>query len=77
MRFRTCRRAAVLLVVLATLQGGASAVADGEGGRPQGDPPAHSASIDPLTPFAQGASALMGMAAPFVDAASQAMFPQS
>ncbi|MEV0640994.1 hypothetical protein AB0I77_39960 [Streptomyces sp. NPDC050619] len=76
MRIRTCQRAAVLLMVLTALQSGTSALADGRDSRGQGDPHTQSASIDPLTPFAQGASALAGMAAPFVDAADAVMFPR-
>ncbi|MFK4064811.1 hypothetical protein [Streptomyces sp. NPDC029674] len=71
MRFRTYHRAAVLLVALLALQGGATAVADGH------KPPApKSSTVNPLAPFEQGASAFVNMAAPFVDAASQAMFPR-
>ncbi|BCL26684.1 hypothetical protein [Streptomyces aurantiacus] len=75
MRLRTCLRATVLLMVLGALQSGPSAVADGKGGPPRSGPPAQSASIDPLAPFSQSASALFGMAAPFVDSASTMMFP--
>ncbi|MEV0252863.1 hypothetical protein AB0H82_01090 [Streptomyces sp. NPDC050732] len=70
MRSRTYPRAAVLLVTLLALQGGATAVADGR------KPPAPPAQVNPLAPFERGASAFVNMAAPFVDAASQAMFPR-
>ncbi|MEU0199013.1 MULTISPECIES: hypothetical protein [unclassified Streptomyces] len=69
MRSRLLSRAAALLVALVVLQGGSSAVAaEGGGG-------SRSGSIDPLTPFAQGASALAGMAQPFYSAFSQAVSP--
>ncbi|MDI3405568.1 hypothetical protein [Streptomyces cavernicola] len=74
MRFRTCQRAAVLLLIVASLQSGATALADGKG--PGGQGASKTAPVDPLAPFSQGASALAGMAAPFVNAASDAMFPR-
>jgi hypothetical protein len=78
MRFRTFQRAAVLLVLLA-LPSSATAVADTKDPHPQGSShqsaPAP-APADPLAPFSQGASALAGMAAPFVNAASDVMFPR-
>ncbi|MGW7065431.1 hypothetical protein ACWGII_04305 [Streptomyces sp. NPDC054855] len=67
---RVYQRAVVVLLVLTALQGGASATADGQ------KPGGKSASVDPLKPFSQGASALAGMAAPFVNAASDVMFPR-
>ncbi|MFI8166907.1 hypothetical protein ACIGAN_11155 [Streptomyces sp. NPDC085931] len=70
MRTRLLSRAAVLLLALVALQGGSPALA-GEGGG--GD--SRSGSIDPLTPFAQGASALAGMAQPFYTAFSRAVSP--
>lgn len=75
MRSRTLQRAVVLLVAVATLSGGTSAVADGH--KPHGKPSGKSASVDPLKPLAQGASAFASMAAPFVNAASDVMFPRS
>jgi hypothetical protein len=76
MRFRTFQRTAALLVILA-LPSGATAVADTKDPHPQGSShqPAPAAT-DPLAPFSQGASALAGMAAPFVNAASDVMFPR-
>ncbi|MGW7082618.1 hypothetical protein ACWGH2_03840 [Streptomyces sp. NPDC054871] len=71
MRSRTFQRAVVLLVAVAALQGGASAVAADP------KPGGKSASVDPLKPLAQGASAFASMAAPFVNAASDVMFPRS
>ncbi|MEU2930187.1 hypothetical protein AB0D42_32420 [Streptomyces sp. NPDC048304] len=76
MRSRThsCRRAAVLLLVLLAAQNGAVALADGKGPNtphgPSAPAPARSGSVNPLAPFQQGAQALAGMAAPFFDAAS-------
>ncbi|MGW0423319.1 hypothetical protein [Streptomyces sp. NPDC003015] len=70
MRSRTRLGATVLLVALVTLQGAAPALADGR------QPNTPSASIDPFTPFAQGASTLVDMAAPFVNAASDTVFPR-
>ncbi|CAL9502227.1 hypothetical protein [Streptomyces sp. NPDC015242] len=72
MRTRLLPRAAVLLLVLVALQGGAPALAAEGGGGGGGG---RSGSIDPLTPFAQGASALAGMAQPFYTAFSQAVSP--
>ncbi|GAA3101805.1 hypothetical protein ACFQ0X_08435 [Streptomyces rectiviolaceus] len=71
MRSRTFQRAVVLLVVVAALQGGASAMAD------EHKPSGKSAPTNPLQPFAQGASAFVSMAAPFVNAASDTVFPRS
>ncbi|MDI3423933.1 hypothetical protein [Streptomyces luteolus] len=76
MRFRTCQRAAVLLLILTALQSGTTALADGKGPGGQGAPRGQAARVDPLAPFSQGASALAGMAAPFVNAASDVMFPR-
>jgi hypothetical protein len=76
MRFRTFQRAAVLLVALAALQTGASAHADGKDPHGQTSRPGKSGSVDPLAPFSQGASALASMAAPYVNAASDVMFPR-
>lgn len=89
MRLHTYRRAAVLLTVLLAVQGGASAVADTQDPRPRPRPAAphaqsapsdprggHSGSINPLTPFAQGAARFAEMTAPFVNAASDAFFPR-
>jgi hypothetical protein len=53
-------------------QGGTSALAAEPGGGGGGS---RSGAIDPITPFAQGASALAGMAQPFYNAFSQAMSP--
>ncbi|MEU2559583.1 hypothetical protein ABZ626_09650 [Streptomyces longispororuber] len=39
-------------------------------------PPGRSGSIDPLSPFTQGASTFARMAAPFTNAASEVMFPR-
>jgi hypothetical protein len=80
MRSRTQHRAAVLLLTLTliALQDGACALADGRkpgGPSAPGAPGGQSGSIDPLAPFAQGAAALAGMAAPFVNAAGDAFFP--
>ncbi|MFE6197279.1 hypothetical protein [Streptomyces sp. NPDC057838] len=72
MRTRLLPRAAVLLLVLVALQGAAPALAAEGGGGGGGG---RSGSIDPLTPFAQGASALAGMAQPFYTAFSQAVSP--
>ncbi|GGX16132.1 hypothetical protein [Streptomyces lomondensis] len=71
MRSRLLSRAAVLLVALVVLQAGSPAQA-AEGGGGGGS---RSGSIDPLTPFAQGASALAGMAQPFYNAFSQTVSP--
>ncbi|CAL9339922.1 hypothetical protein [Streptomyces sp. enrichment culture] len=81
MRLSTYRRAAVLLTVLLAVQGGASAVADTKDPRPRPAAPSdprggHSGSIDPLTPFAQGAARFAQMTAPFVNAASDVFFPR-
>jgi hypothetical protein len=70
MRSSLPRRAAVVLVALAALQGGASASADDR------NPDAQSASIDPFTPFLAGASALAAMAEPFYDAVTGSTSPQ-
>lgn len=67
---RLLSRAAVLLLALVVLQVGSPALA-GEGGG--GD--SRSGSVDPLTPFAQGSSALASMAQPFYTAFSQAVSP--
>ncbi|MGI5368876.1 hypothetical protein C9J60_18610 [Streptomyces sp. A244] len=73
MRFRLLSRAAALLVALVVLQGGSSALAaDGGGGGGGGG---RTGGIDPITPFAQGASVLAGMAQPFYDAFTQAVSP--
>ncbi|WP_181139970.1 hypothetical protein [Streptomyces sp. Ru71] len=75
MRSPLLRRAAVVLAVVAALQGGASAFADA--GSPDAAPPAPaSGSVDPFTPFMQGASVLAGMAEPFYNAAAGFMSPQ-
>jgi len=76
MRSRTCQRTVVLLAVLLSVQGGASALADGKDPRPQPAPPGQSGTVDPLSPFAQGAATFAEMASPFVNAASDVMFPQ-
>ncbi|MFF7872156.1 hypothetical protein ACFZCT_37800 [Streptomyces qaidamensis] len=76
MRFRLLSRAAALLVALVVLQGGSSALAaEGGGGSGGGGGGGRSGAIDPITPFAQGASMLAGMAQPFYDAFSQAVSP--
>jgi hypothetical protein len=85
MRLRTCRRAVVLLTVLLAVQGGSSAVADTRDPRPRprpapqapSDPRGQSGSIDPLTPFAQGAARFAEMTAPFVNAAGDVFFPRA
>lgn len=74
MRSRLLSRAAVLLVALVVLQGGSSALAAEPGGGGGGGG-SRSGAIDPITPFAQGASALAGMAQPFYNAFSQAVSP--
>ncbi|MFF6913429.1 hypothetical protein [Streptomyces sp. NPDC012466] len=75
MRSGLLSRAAALLVALVVLQGGSSALAaEGGGGGGGGG---RSGAIDPITPFAQGASMLAGMAQPFYDAFSQAVSPAS
>jgi hypothetical protein len=71
MRTRVLSRAAAVLLALAALQGGSPALAAGEGGGGG----SRSGSIDPITPFAQGASALAGMAQPFYTAFTQAVSP--
>jgi hypothetical protein len=82
MRLHTCRRALVLLTVLFAVQGGATALADTHDPRPRpaphapSDPRGQSGSIDPLTPFAQGAASFAQMTAPFVNAASDVFFPR-
>ncbi|GGW44364.1 hypothetical protein ACIP4U_31700 [Streptomyces caelestis] len=70
MRSRPLFRSAALLVALVVLQGGSSALAaePGRGG-------SRSGAIDSITPFAQGASTLTGMAQPFYNAFSQAVSP--
>jgi hypothetical protein len=73
MRSGLLSRAAALLVALVVLQGGSSALAAEGGGGGGG----RSGAIDPITPFAQGASMLAGMAQPFYDAFSQAVSPAS
>ncbi|MER7403146.1 hypothetical protein ABT373_11825 [Streptomyces sp. NPDC000070] len=73
MRSRLLSRAAVLLLALVVLQGGSSALAAEPGGG--GGGASRSGAIDPITPFAQGASALAGMAQPFYNAFSQAVSP--
>jgi hypothetical protein len=73
MRSRLLSRAAVPLVALVVLQGGSSALAAEPGGGGGGG--SRSGAIDPITPFAQGASALAGMAQPFYNAFSQAVSP--
>jgi hypothetical protein len=70
MRSRLYRRAAVVLIAVAALQGGASASAEGN------NPDAQSASIDPFTPFMPGASALAAMAEPFYNAVTGSTSPQ-
>ncbi|MDQ1017993.1 hypothetical protein [Streptomyces afghaniensis] len=68
----------MLLVALVVLQGGSSALAaerGGEGGSGGGG--GRSGAIDPITPFAQGASALAGMAHPFYEAFGQTVAPGS
>jgi hypothetical protein len=60
-----------LLVALVVLQGGSSALA----AEPGGGGGSRSGEIDPITPFAQGASTLTGMAQPFCNAFSQAVSP--
>ncbi|PNG17377.1 hypothetical protein [Streptomyces cahuitamycinicus] len=71
MRLRLISRAAALLVALVVLQGGSSALAaEGGGGGGDNGP---TGAIDPITPFAQGASVLAGTAQPFYDAFSQAV----
>ncbi|WP_338780899.1 hypothetical protein [Streptomyces sp. DG1A-41] len=66
-------RAAVLLVALVVLQGGSSALAAEPGG---GGGSSRSRAIDPITPFAQSASTLAGMAQPFHNAFSRAVPPR-
>ncbi|MDG9710238.1 hypothetical protein [Streptomyces sp. DH10] len=75
MRSRPLSRAAVVLLALVVLQGGSSALAAEPGGGGGGGGGSRSGAIDPITPFAQGASALAGMAQPFYDAFSQAVSP--
>ncbi|MFD5162845.1 hypothetical protein ACFWMJ_33130 [Streptomyces hawaiiensis] len=75
MRFRLLSRSAALLVALVVLQGGSTALAAEGGGGGEGG--GRSGAIDPITPFARGASALAGMAQPFYDAFSQAVSPAS
>ncbi|MFI0242195.1 hypothetical protein [Streptomyces sp. NPDC016845] len=77
MRIRTLQRAAVLLVALVAVQGGASALADGKSPKPPAGPTVQSGRVDPLAPFSQSASALAKVAAPFVNAASDVMFPRT
>ncbi|MFJ8079041.1 hypothetical protein ACIQ6Y_00235 [Streptomyces sp. NPDC096205] len=80
---RTCRRAVVLLTVVLAVQGGSSALADTKDPRPRPAPQApsrphgQSGSINPLTPFAQGAAQFAEMTAPFVNAASDMIFPRT
>jgi hypothetical protein len=45
-------------------------MAEGSGAAPR------SASVDPFTPFMQGASALAGVAGPFYDAVAGVMSPR-
>jgi hypothetical protein len=73
MRSRLLFRAAVPLLALVVLQGGSPALAAEPGGGGGGG--SRSGAIDPITPFAQGASALAGMAQPFYNAFSQAVSP--
>ncbi|MEU3931218.1 hypothetical protein AB0E85_04060 [Streptomyces sp. NPDC029044] len=77
MRLRLLSRAAALLVALVVLQGGSSALAAEGGGGSGGGGGGRSGAIDPITPFAQGASVLAGMAQPFYEAFSQAVSPAS
>jgi hypothetical protein len=74
MRCPGARQAVVGLTskTLLAPQGGTSALAAEPGGGGGGS---RSGAIDPITPFAQGASALAGMAQPFYNAFSQAMSP--
>jgi hypothetical protein len=74
MRSRPLSRAAVLLLALVVLQGGSSALAAEPGGGGGGGG-SRSGAIGPITPFAQGAPALAGMAQPFYNAFSQAVSP--
>jgi hypothetical protein len=71
MRFRLLSRAAALLVAFVVLQRGSSALAAEGGGGGGGNGP--TGAIDPITPFAQGAAVLAGMAQPFHDAFGQAV----